>query len=170
MSVKKAHDSYGHAFFLTFSCYKRRRILDEDIPKEIVLTILSSQLDNQNGACNGFVLMPDHIHAMIHLPAPNQLSLFMKQWKQRSSFKIKQNLREHRRRYLQKVGDNDPVWQAGYYSFNVYSARKAQEKLDYMRANPVRAGLAARPEEWRFSSARYYYSGSDVGVPIQRLV
>jgi hypothetical protein len=34
-----------------------------------------------------------------------------------------------------------PMWQPKYYVFNVYSATKAREKLDYMHHNPVKAGL-----------------------------
>jgi len=162
------HDGYSHAYFLTFSCYKRRRILDEDPLRTIVLEIMAAQLDRQNGKCQGFVIMPDHIHAMVWFPDAGQLSTFMKQWKQRSSVKIKQNLKENRIAYLHKVGLDGPVWQAGYYSFNIYSARKMKEKLEYMHANPVRAGLVARPADWRFSSAAYYVSRVDVGIAIEQ--
>ncbi len=38
-----------------------------------------------------------------------------------------------------------------------------KRKLDYIHANPVRKGLVHYPEEWRFSSARYYATGDSVG-------
>jgi REP element-mobilizing transposase RayT len=46
------------------------------------------------------------------------------------------------------------LWQPGAgYDFNVYTARKLREKLNYMHANPVRAGLARSPEAYVWSSA-----------------
>jgi len=161
-------DGSGQAFFLTFSCYKRRRLLDEDHPKKVVLGVLFSQLAKQKGKCQGFVIMPDHVHAVVWFPEPDHLSHFMKQWKQRSSVKIKRGLRENRTSLLQKVNLADPVWQSGYYAFTIYSARKMKEKLDYMHANPIKADLVANPEEWPFSSAGYYSSGIAVGIPIEQ--
>ena len=32
-----------------------------------------------------------------------------------------------------------------------------REKLDYMHANPVKRGLVSSPEEWPWSSFRFYY-------------
>ena len=110
--------------------------------------------------------MPDHAHAMIYFTEVGQLSLFMKQWKQRSSFQIKQFLKEVRFRYAETFDLGDPVWQARYYDFNVYSAKKLREKLEYMHANPVRAGFVTDPCQWTFSSARFYERGESVYVPI----
>lgn len=62
---------------------------------------------------------------------------------------------------------DDPFWQAKYYPFNLYSEYRAREKLDYLHLNPVRAGLVPRAADWRWSSAAYYDTGSDVGVPLE---
>ncbi|MGB9873102.1 MAG: REP-associated tyrosine transposase [Anaerolineae bacterium] len=52
------------------------------------------------------------------------------------------------------------VWQQGAgYDFNVYTPRKLMEKVAYIHANPVRAGLATRPEEYPWSSAVNYAAG-----------
>ena len=84
MPKKKIYNEEGHAHFITFSCYKRRSILNIDAAKKIVIAIMYSQLKKQNGSCSGFVIMPDHVHAMVWFSEPNQLSTFMKQWKQQS--------------------------------------------------------------------------------------
>lgn len=68
--------------------------------------------------------------------------------------------------YGRKMDSDDPVWQAKYYCFNVYSEKKVREKLAYMHHNPVKAGLIDHPEDWRFGSARWYLLGKPVGVPI----
>jgi REP element-mobilizing transposase RayT len=33
----------------------------------------------QRGRCIGFIVMPDHVHAIGHFPAPDPISGFMKQ-------------------------------------------------------------------------------------------
>jgi len=49
------------------------------------------------------------------------------------------------------------VWQPGAgYDFNIYTEKKLREKLGYIHANPVRAGLSAAPEEYPWSSAGFY--------------
>jgi hypothetical protein len=48
------------------------------------------------------------------------------------------------------------IWQARYYDFNVSTAKKRVEKLRYLHRNPVRRGLVAAPEHWRWSSFRAY--------------
>lgn len=57
-----------------------------------------------------------------------------------------------------------PMWQPRYYGFNVYTEAKAREKLDYMHKNPVKAGLVEHPEDWPYSSARWYLLGRSVGL------
>jgi putative transposase len=109
--------------------------------------------------------MPNHVHAILWFPAEGQLSECMKQWKRTSSVKVRKLLEQHLARYRDKV-PGDPVWQAKYYAFNIYSRRKMEEKLRYIHANPVRAGLVRQATEWRWSSAKYYELGRSVGVKV----
>ena len=69
--------------------------------------------------------------------------------------------------YAKSFKPKDPFWQPKYYPFSLYSEKKASEKSIYMHLNPVRAGLVEKACDWRWSSARYYEEGVDVGVPIQ---
>jgi REP element-mobilizing transposase RayT len=47
-------------------------------------------------------------------------------------------------------------WQARSYDFNVWTTHKRVEKLRYMHRNPVERGLVDAPEQWRWSSYRFY--------------
>ena len=66
---RRIADDELFAHFVTFSCHKRRRLLDEDQPKRIVLGQLNDQLRRQSARCIGFVIMPDHVHARTVIPA-----------------------------------------------------------------------------------------------------
>jgi len=61
-----------------------------------------------------------------------------------------------------RFGDEDAplrqFWQRRFHDFNVWSARKCREKLEYMHANPVKRKLVAHPKEWEWSSFSFYSS------------
>lgn len=154
------------AHFVTFTCYRRRRLLDHDHCKRIVIGTLGSQLKFQTAICVGFVVMPDHVHALVCFPQPRQLSFFMKQWKQRSSVQIKKFIRTSLQNYAATIDLAEPVWQPRYYPFHVFSETKLEEKLNYMHNNPVTAGLVERADDWTWSSAKYYLQNRSVGVPL----
>jgi putative transposase len=156
----------GHAYFVTFSCYRRRSLLDDDQAKGIVIHFLTAQLANQQGSCLGFVVMPDHVHALVWFSGEDRLSLFMNQWKRRSSMQMKGLYRDRLSAYGESVDLQGPMWQPKVYVFNVHSERKAKEKLDYMHNNPVKSGLVQHAQDWLYSSARWYLLGKSVGVPI----
>ncbi|MCB2225079.1 MAG: transposase [Desulfarculaceae bacterium] len=163
---QKSFASMSHAFFLTFSCHDRRRLLDDDAAKGIVINVLSEQLEKRKGRCLGFVIMPDHVHTVVWFPAPDELAEFIKQWKRLSSYYIRKNLEGKQPQYHKAVRAKEPIWQRRYYCFNLYSETKIKEKLDYMHNNPLKAGLVAKPELWPFSSARYYLLEQPVGIDI----
>ncbi len=67
-------DDRLYAHFVTFSVYRRRRLLDLDHPKKIVLGVLNEELRQREALCIGFVLMPDHVHGIVWFPQAGSLS------------------------------------------------------------------------------------------------
>ena len=72
MGTRAIYDDELHAHFITFSCFHRRRLLDHDQAKRVVLGVLNSQLASRGASCVGFVVMPDHVHAIVWLPTPGR--------------------------------------------------------------------------------------------------
>ena len=165
MSKRRTYDQELHAHFVTFSCYRRRRLLDDDRAKRIVLGTMNSQLSLLTARCIGFVIMPNHVHALLWFREKGQLREFMQHWKRTSSSQIRSLFERLLTNYAQTIADS-PIWQAKYYGFNIFSSRKLEEKLEYMHQNPVRAGLVEHASNWRWSSARYYELGKSVGVKV----
>ena len=166
MAERRIHDDELHAQFVTFSCYRRRRLLDHPRARQVVMGVLTDELQKREGICRGFVVMPDHVHAIVWFPEVGCLSSFMQNWKSRSSRQLKTFVRGRMPEYAKSIDRKEPFWQPKYYPFNLYSRKKAEEKLDYMHLNPVRAGLVRQACEWRWSSARYFEQGKSVGVPL----
>ena len=160
-------DGELYAHFVTFSVDQRRRLLDHDHPKRIVLGALDALLTKTVSKCVGFVLMPDHVHAVLWFSETGQLSRFMHEWKRQSSLKIRKWYREQADHYASFFSECDRFWQPKYYSFEIFGRKKLEEKLNYMHLNPVRRGYVDRAVDWKWSSARWYAEGKTVGVPIE---
>jgi len=166
MPKRRIHSEGTYAHFITFSCYKRRKLLLPDVCKRIVIGTLNQQLRQQKGICCGFVLMLDHVHALVWFPEEHQISLFMQKWKELSSKQMAAVYKRDFPDYWAKFDADDPVWQPRYYGFNIYSEKKLREKVEYMHNNPVRAGFVKDACEWPWSSARFWLKGKPVGIAL----
>lgn len=119
--ARRNFDAEGHAQFITFSCFKRRKLLDHDRCKKIVIGMLGSKLKKHDGTCIGFVVMPEHVHAMVWFPKAGQVSDFIHDWKQQAASEIKKAVYKWLPRYAAFVEDEDSIWQESFYPFNVFS-------------------------------------------------
>lgn len=165
MNKRRIVDEQRYVHFITFSCYGNRRYLDHDDAKRRVLGSLNHELNRHHAICVGFIIMPDHVHCLIWFHAINQLSHFMRDWKRGSSRSIKLFL-QNQSQYAKTFPSEDPIWQKRYYSFEIESELKVEEKLTYIHMNPVKKGLVSETTDWQWSSARYYEQRKSVGVPI----
>ena len=169
---RRVFDDPGHAHFLTFSCAARRKLLNQDRCKRIVIHHLEAVRAEYDGLCFGFVIMPEHVHALVRFQETGQLSLLKQEWKRRSSIGLLDYFERSGSplvQYLTQTDGTHRVWTPKQYDFNVFTHGKAWEKLNYMHDNPVKRGLVSKPEEWAFSSARWYLNHQSVGVGLTHL-
>jgi putative transposase len=152
--------------FVTFSTHQRRRFLSPERARDIIVEVLQGCLERHRASCHGFVIMPNHVHALLTVDTTSTLSKFILAWKKTGSHRLKQFYAEKMTNYQTQCPPDCPIWQARFYDFNVASPAKLHEKLDYMHHNPVKAGLVAREVDWVWSSARFYGQNEDVDVTI----
>jgi len=107
----------------------------------------------------GYVVMPEHVHLLLTEPEIGTPSKVMQVLKQRTAQALLPK-RKRRNPLPRNLFGDEPrkraFWQARFYDFNVWTTRKRVEKLRYMHRNPVKRGLVATPEQWRWSSYRFY--------------
>ncbi len=48
------------------------------------------------------------------------------------------------------------VWERNSLNVPLWSEKVMEQKLDYIHMNPVKAGLCEHPEDYTYSSARFY--------------
>ncbi|MGA3011372.1 MAG: transposase [Terracidiphilus sp.] len=87
---------------------------------------------------HAFVIMPDHFHVLI-TPAPDvSLEKAVQFIKGGFSFRLK---------------SKHDVWMRSFNESQISTEEKFMSCVRYIEENPVRRGLAATPEDYRFSSA-----------------
>jgi putative transposase len=77
-----------------------------------------------------FLLMPDHLHAILSFPQEAAMGRVVGDWK----------------RYL--ANETGVRWQDNYFDHRLRSEDEFIAKCHYIRMNPVRKGLCSQPEQW----------------------
>jgi putative transposase len=154
------HRTYGahHLHFITFSCYRRLPLLNSDQRRDRFLSILEQTRRRFRFVVVGYVVMPEHVHLLVTEPEVGTPSTVMQVLKQRTARALlpKRKRRDPRQRELFGEETRRAFWQARFYDFNVWTTKKRIEKLRYMHRNPAKRGLVETPEQWRWSSYRFY--------------
>ena len=150
------------------------------------MQIIEAARQRYQFAIVGYVIMPEHFHILMSEPQTGDPSTVMQAIKLSYARKVLreqdpnygrrkpiQSIPEkarvpHFSRTLREVGSltssskeapqENHIWQKRFYDFNVWSQRKESEKLHYMHQNPVVRGLVHQPEDWPWSSFRFYAS------------
>ena len=124
-------------YFVTACTHDRREILTLDITHKAFRTFCLNS--PQHGArVGGYVLMPDHLHQFVCLEG-----ITLADW-------VK-SLKNGLSKTLRSAGHEGPHWQKGFFDHLLRSGESYSKKWDYVRENPVRAGLASTHEAWPYA-------------------
>ena len=140
----------GDRHFITFSCYQRRPNLDSESARTLFERSLERTRVRYGFIVLAYVVMPEHVHLLVTEPSTGTLATALQ------ALKIS----------VARSRGECPFWQARYYDFNVFTAPKQVEKIRYIHRNPVRRGLVINPEDWAWSSFRFYATGERGPVAI----
>ena len=149
---KRFHQS-GQSHFITFCCYRRRRLLNTELSRRTFESALERVRRNYALCVYGYVVMPEHVHIILSEPRHDTLAAAVKSLKQGVARRL--------------IAEAEHFWQKRCYDFNVRSPSQFVQKLSYIHRNPVKRGLCARPEDWEWSSFRHYANGAEGRVEIE---
>jgi putative transposase len=115
-----------------------------------------------------YVVMPDHFHLVAN-PKDGNIKGFAGALKSKLA-----------RQIIELTGDrfllNEPgadgsihqVWQESFKAMPLWSAWMIWQKINYIHANPLKAGLVASARNYQWSSFRAFYSGSDEPLAVDQ--
>jgi putative transposase len=166
----------GQARHLNFSCFRRYRFLGRDRTRQWFLDALQAARQEWEVDLWAYVLMPEHVHLLVYPRGPDaSVSGFLDGVKEEVGRKAVTYLKCHAPEWLPRitVREGNRVrhrsWQpGGGHDRNVADVSTLRQVIDYIHANPVRRGLAQRPEDWEWSSARCYAGMTPVPITMDR--
>jgi putative transposase len=121
--------------FVTVCTQDRAPLLANDEAHVLLRQLWSEHTLYQVGR---YMVMPDHLHFFC-IPGswpPEPLSRWVQFWKSAAA------------RAWPERGIK--VWQRGFWDVQILTAQSYSQKWDYVRQNPVRAGLVDTPDEWAY--------------------
>jgi putative transposase len=125
-------------YFVTAITAQRRSLFQVTATAEVLQQTLLDYRNQGKFLLHAFVIMPDHVHALI-TPAPEfSLEKAMQFIKGGFSFRLK---------------SKHDVWMRGFNESQIATKEKSLNCVEYIEANTVRRGLVTAPEvylDWRY--------------------
>jgi REP element-mobilizing transposase RayT len=125
-------------YFVTFNTHSRTYLLARNEIHNAFWSFSEGAL-KYDIAVGRFVIMPDHIHLFVAFP---MTGLTLSEWIGALKTVVGKQ--------LLRLGIQKPHWQEGFFDHVLRNAESYSQKWDYVRMNPVRAGLCQEAEDWPY--------------------
>jgi len=165
VNMSALYPEYWPQFF-TATILDWKKLLAKDKYKDEVIKSLQFMVWHNRIRLYAFAIMDNHIY-LIWQPQPGQTPQkiqlsFMKYTAQQ----IKFDLQKTESKYLEefKVTAKDRAcqfWERNSLYIDLFTDTAFNQKLEYIHANPVKAGICQLPEQYYYSSAKFYAAGID---------
>jgi putative transposase len=127
-------------YFITTCTFGRRTILATNEIAAILTDEWRNAHNRHGWAIGCYVIMPDHVHFFCRAePDAKSLPILMQKWKEWSS-----------KRMAREVKVSGRIWQGEFFDHALRSSESYSQKWDYMKDNPVRAGLVKKSDDLPF--------------------
>ena len=173
----RRYNESGHAHALTFSCFRRQKLLNGDRSRGWLTDAINAGRKKHRIHVWAYVMMPEHVHLLVWPTLPEyDISRFLQSVKTSVSRRAIAFVRREATWFLPRFLDQQPngdrhyrFWQrGGGYDRNILKPCAAWKEIDYIHANPVRRRLCERPQDWAWSSAADYLGPREGPLTIDR--
>lgn len=150
------------AEFITVTCLEWKPVLADDRFKEIIIDSLRFLSKEERITVYAFVIMQNHFHMIWQIMGDHERKNVQRDFLRFTSQQILKHLRNERSPLQDEllVHAKDrirQVWERNSLGIPLWSEKVIDQKLEYIHYNPVKAGLCEYPEDYKYSSARFYY-------------
>jgi putative transposase len=128
---------------------RRLKVFFSEADKATYLTLLKRQIDKHGLRIWAYCLMDNHVHMVAVPTTKDGLAKAISETHRKYTCLI--NIREDWKGYL---------WQGRFVSYPL-DDRNCYSVIRYIERNPVRAGIVAKAEDYRWSSARPHVEKTD---------
>jgi putative transposase len=162
-------------YFITLTIIDWVDIFTRKEYKDIVVDSLNYCIENKGLCVYEYVIMSNHIHAIVSSSQPNALSDTIRDLKKFTSKRILDSIQiinESRKVWLLNKfsfagrrnlnNTNYQVWVQDYHAVELRDKDMWEQRTEYIHQNPVRAGIVERAEDYLYSSAGKYFNKSNL--------
>jgi putative transposase len=128
-------------YFITAGTFCKKNLLQSDRLAELFCQTMFRYRAEGKFLLHSFVVMPNHIHLLLTVPQGLTLERVVQLIKGRFSYQAGI--------VTERAG---PIWQKSFVDRRVRDLAEFERYREYIHKNPVRAGLAGLPIEYRYSS------------------
>ena len=147
--------------FTTVTCLEWKAILESDREKEIIIDSMRFLVKEARATIFAFVLMSNHFHLIWQMMANHKKEDEQRNFLRFTGQQILKNFRNDNSAMLiellvQAKDRKYQVWERNSLNIPLWSQKIIDQKLEYIHMNPVKKNLCQYPEEYKYSSARFY--------------
>ncbi len=155
----------GGVRFITFSCRRRLPLFSNPGIAAVFVDSMVRARRKFGLELFAWVIMPEHVHLLVRPKDGSPLARALASLKLSVSLKVIPRWEKMGARILDRIDDGHGrprFWQkGGGFDRNVRNDDEFCREVRYIHRNPVERGLVDRPEEWRWSSIRWWMGMRD---------
>jgi putative transposase len=153
--------SKEHPEFVTVTCLDWKALLEDDKHKDVITDSLAFLANQHRILVYAFIIMSNHFHLIWQMVGDHKREDVQRDFLKYTGQQILKYLRNESSALLDELMVNAKdrkrqVWERNSLGISLWSTSVFQEKLEYIHYNPVKAGLCRYPEDYKYSSARFY--------------
>ena len=155
-------------FFFTATVLNWKHILKPDKYKDIIIESFKFLVNKNRVRIFAFVIMSNHYHTVWRINENLEKSDFQRDSMKFTGQTILRDLKSYHKEIHNSmyVGAKDrkyQFWERNPLSVPLYSQKVVEQKINYIHGNPIKPkwNLAAEPQDYKYSSAGFYYTGKD---------
>ena len=151
---------YFNLYFTTATILEWKHLLRDDDMKDVVIASLRFLTQEKRAVVYAFVIMPNHIHIVWHIPEPHNLTEVKGALLSYTAHEFQKRLRAKNplelERYRVDLKDRKyQFWERNALSVAIFHDAVFGQKVEYVHWNPCteRWRLTTEPKMYRYSSA-----------------
>ncbi|WP_276373941.1 transposase [Chryseolinea sp. H1M3-3] len=154
-----------YADFITVTCLEWIPLIEDKRFKEIIMRSLSFLSAKRKVTVYSFVIMPNHFHLIWQMLGNHTREKIQRDFLKYTAQQILKILIKEKSPLLERIlvqakDRKYQIWERNSLSVPLWSSAVIWQKVEYIHQNPVRAQLCKYQEEYKYSSARFYYNGN----------
>jgi len=155
-----------HPEFFTATILEWKGLLKPAKYKQVIVNSLTFLVQNSKAHIFAFVIMDNHIHLIWQAMPGYKPTAIQHSFLKFTAQQIKFDLQKSHPAVLSKFKVNGKdreyqFWERNALGIELFNEDVFGQKLHYIHYNPVKVGLCKLPEDYKYSSARFYETGID---------